>query len=76
MNEDNQNKETPNSDILTFTVMNTVPFTLLPITVTALRATAGSQNPAAVIFPIWIASLLTSLFAALICLIVRKLKKI
>ncbi|MBQ7974804.1 MAG: hypothetical protein IJ300_03875 [Clostridia bacterium] len=39
-----------------FTVMNTAAFQLMPTSIIALRASAGSAEPGAIVVPIWICS--------------------
>lgn len=45
----NSNPDTATDDMCTFLALNTASFTLVPTTIIALRAAAGSQNPADVI---------------------------
>ncbi len=54
-------------DMVTFSVLNTVPLQLMPTTLIALRAATGSARPYEIILPVWICSLLTIFFGALIC---------
>ena len=46
-------------DMCMFAVLNTAAFQLIPTTILALRAAAGSTNPSSVVAPIWIVSLLS-----------------
>ncbi len=55
------------ADRFTFTVMNTVPPQIFPTTLIALRTAAGSENPCEILFPIWLCSLGTVLFAGFLC---------
>ena len=55
------------ADRFTFTVMNTVPPQIFPTTLIALRTAAGSENPCEILFPIWLCSLGTVLFAGVLC---------
>lgn len=52
-------------DMVTFVVMNTCPLSLLPTTLIALRRAAGSQDPFAVLIPIWICSAVCSVVAVI-----------
>lgn len=54
------------NDMITFAVMNTAPLCLMPQTIIALRASAGSSDPFCVIVPIWICSFFGFLFSILI----------
>lgn len=57
-------------------VMNTASIQLLPTTILSLRSAAGSQNPAGVIIPIWIASAVSLISAVcMMKLIIRWGKK-
>lgn len=59
--------DTASDDMITFAVLSTVPFTLLPASLIALRHAAGCADAAAVLVPIWLVSLPTALFAILLC---------
>lgn len=50
-----------------FTVLNTVPFQLIPSTLIAMRTMYGSANPFDVIPYIWLCSVLINVFAVLVC---------
>lgn len=60
-------KEKANPDMMTFAVMNTVPFQLMPTTLMALRGAAGAAAPYDILLPVWLCSLGTVTFAALLC---------
>jgi len=49
-------KDTASDSMIMFLVLNASAIQLVPATIIALRASAGSINPAEVIVPIWIAS--------------------
>jgi spore maturation protein A len=55
------------TDIMTFSVLNTVPIQLFPATLITLRKAAGSASPYSIILPIWAVSFITYLFAVLLC---------
>ncbi len=57
-------------DMAVFCVMSCFPFTLLPTTLIALRRAAGSNEPTAVVIPIWIVSLCCTVLAAILARIV------
>jgi len=59
--------ETANDDMITFAVLNTVPFQLMPTTLITMRTVAGSQNAFEIILPIWICSVFTILFGTMVC---------
>ena len=62
-----------------FTVMNTAAFQLMPTSIIALRASAGSTDPGAVVVPVWICSsvalLCGILFSKLMCRFVYKTER-
>ncbi len=54
--KEERKKETASDDMITFTVMNTAPLSLLPTTLIALRSAANSQNPTEILPLVWICS--------------------
>ena len=58
-----KSNELPTRDMITLAVMNTASFSLLPTTIISLRRAAGSENPFAVVAPIWICSFVCWLLA-------------
>lgn len=57
MQEENTNKNILTDDMAIFIVLNTASIQLIPTTVIAIRSSLGSQNPVAIIFPVWIATI-------------------
>ena len=72
-------EELSKSDIptnaMTFSVLSTVPIQLFPATLIMLRKAAGSASPYAIILPIWAISLLTYIFAVLLCRVLSTIYK-
>jgi spore maturation protein SpmA/spore maturation protein SpmB len=64
---------TASNAMVLFLALNTAGFTLIPTKVVALRAAAGSADPAAVVAPTLIATLVSSLVA---CLAARGLQRL
>ena len=62
-------------DMITFTVMSTAPFNLLPMGIIALRQAAGSENPFAVIVPVWITSAAAMVVAVLLSRMLRNVRR-
>lgn len=60
-------KDTANDEMIMFAVINTAPFQLIPTTIIALKNAHNSSNPSEIILPIWICSLLTTVFAVILC---------
>lgn len=56
LDRENENPLRPSDNMCMLVVLNTTCFQLIPSTIIALRSGAGSQNPASVILPIWLAS--------------------
>jgi spore maturation protein SpmA/spore maturation protein SpmB len=59
----NDDKERASNSMIMFLAINTAGFTLIPVTILGLRATAKSTGPADVFIPILITSFFTMLFA-------------
>lgn len=57
MQEENENKEKLTDSMMTFIVINTASIQLIPTTVIAIRNSLGSENPTAIVFPVWIATI-------------------
>jgi len=53
-------------DMITFTVMNTAPLSLMPSTLIALRSAGGAANPFDVVAAVWICSGATMMFSLLL----------
>ncbi len=64
---------TASDDMVTFSVLSTVPVTVLPTTMIALRRLAGSAHAAVILPPVALVSLLSSLFALLVCRLLCRL---
>ena len=56
LDSENDNPLVPSAAMCMLVVINTTSFQLMPSTIIALRAAAGSLAPASVIVPIWLAS--------------------
>lgn len=59
--------ENGQNDMMTFAVLATTPFQLIPTTLITLRSAAGSVSPYAIIPPILICSVATTVFAVMLC---------
>ena len=53
----NKNKNVLTNEMATFIVLNTASIQIIPTTVIAIRNSLGSQNPTAIIFPVWVATI-------------------
>lgn len=56
LDKENSTPSVPSDAMCMLVVLNTTSFQLMPTTILALRAAAGSQDPVSVIAPIWFAS--------------------
>lgn len=57
MQEKNNNKKVLTNDMAMFIVLNTASIQLIPTTVIAIRNSLWSNNPTAIIVPVWIATI-------------------
>ncbi|HEU4717237.1 MAG TPA: nucleoside recognition domain-containing protein [Bacteroidia bacterium] len=71
MQEINTEKETASNPMIMFLALNTAGFTLVPVSILALRAQAGAADPSCVFIPIMIASFFAS-FAGMIVVAIRQ----
>ena len=57
MQKENKNKNVLTNEMAIFIVLNTASIQIIPTTVIAIRNSLGSQNPTAIIFPVWVATI-------------------
>ena len=57
MQKENTNKKVLSNSMAMFIVLNTASIQIIPTTVIAIRSSLGSNNPTAMIVPIWIATI-------------------
>ena len=57
MQENNKDKKVLTNEMATFIVLNTASIQIIPTTVIAIRNSLGSENPTAIIVPVWIATI-------------------
>lgn len=57
MQKENTRKDTLTDSMLVFIVLNTASIQIIPTTVIAIRNSLGSNNPTAIVFPVWIATI-------------------
>lgn len=63
----NDKKERPNNNMTTFIVLNAASLQIIPTNMIAMRALYNSQNPTAIVIPIWIVTI-TSLIVGLLAI--------
>ncbi len=56
LQKENQDKKTASNAMCMFVVLNTMSIQLIPATITALRAAAGSSDPSEITVPVWLTS--------------------
>ena len=67
LQRENPTRDTASADMITFAVLGTAPPNLLPTTLLTLRRAAGCSAPYRILLPVWIASAVLSVSAALLC---------
>lgn len=71
MQRHNPTPDTASHEQITLAVLNTASVTLIPANLLALRRAAGSENPFAIMVPVWITSILSASMALLLTSIPR-----
>jgi spore maturation protein A len=71
----NEHKGTITSEMMTFIVLNTASIQLVPFSVIGILASYNAKNPAAVVLPVLIATIVSALTALLILYSFRKVFK-
>ena len=75
MQEENKNKKVLTDEMATFIVLNTASIQIIPTTVIAIRNSLGSNNPTAIIVPVWIATICAAIAGSTATKIFIKLGK-
>ena len=75
MQDNNHNKKVLTNEMATFIVLNTASIQIIPTTVIAIRNSLGSENPTAIIVPVWIATICAAIAGILATKIFIKLGK-
>ena len=75
LQKDNKQKDTATNSMCTFLAMNTAGFQLIPATVIAILAAAGSTNPTEIILPTLIVTTTTFIIAIFISKILQNFFK-
>lgn len=57
LQKENKNKDELSNSMIMLIVVNTASIQIIPTTIIAIRSSLGSQNPTAIIFPVWIATI-------------------
>lgn len=65
LQEKNKDRKSLSNEMCIFIVLNTASIQIIPTTVIAIRNSLGSKFPTAIMFPVWIATVLTATVAIL-----------
>lgn len=63
LQEKNSDRKKLSNEMAIFIVLNTASIQIIPTTVIAIRNSLGSNNPTAILFPVWVATLCAALSA-------------
>lgn len=61
MQKENKKKDSLTDSMMMFIVLNTASIQIIPTTVIAIRNSLGSENPTAIVFPVWIATIVAAI---------------
>ena len=61
MQKENRKKDTLSNSMMMFIVLNTASLQLIPTNVIAIRTSLNSENPASIIIPVWIATIVAAI---------------
>lgn len=70
----NSNKDRISKSMTTLIILNTASVQIIPTTVIAIRASLKSNNPAEIVFPIWISTFSGAVAAILLTKIIDRIK--
>ena len=62
MQKENKKKDTLTDSMMMFLILNTASIQIIPTTVIAIRNSMGSSNSTAIVFPVWIATIVAAIF--------------
>lgn len=60
LQEENPDKENLSDTMIMFLVLNTASIQIIPTTIIAIRSSLGSSNPAKIIIPVWISTIVAA----------------
>ena len=75
MQEENEKKDTLTDSMMMFIVINTASIQIIPTTVIAIRNSLGSENPTLIIFPTWLATIISAIIGVIIAKVVINFTK-
>ena len=75
MQEINETKDELSNSMVVFIVLNTASIQIIPTTVIAIRNSLNSNNPTAIIVPVWIATICAAIMALSCAKMIIKFQK-
>ena len=75
MQKENPKKDTLTNSMMMFIVINTASIQIIPTTVIAIRDSLGSNNPTAIIVPVWIATIAAAIAGVCMTKLLIKIEK-
>ena len=75
MQKEKKKKNVLTNEMAIFIVLNTASIQIIPTTVIAIRNSLGSQNPTAIIFPVWVATICAAIAGIIVTKIFIKFGK-
>ena len=72
LQERNKDKKKLSNEMAIFIVLNTASIQIIPTTVIAIRNSLNSNNPTAILFPVWIATLCAAISAIFVTKVLIK----
>ena len=75
MQEKKKKKDTLSDSMMMFIVITTASIQLIPTTVIAIRSSLGSNNPTAIVFPTWVATIIAAIIGIFVTKLVIKFTK-
>lgn len=75
MQKENKKKDTLTDSMMMFLILNTASIQIIPTTVIAIRNSMGSSNPTAIVFPVWIATIVAAIFGIIATKVLIKFTK-
>lgn len=67
MQRENNKKDSLTDSMMMFIVINTASIQIIPTTVITIRNSLGSENPTAIVFPVWIATIFAAIARNCVC---------
>lgn len=72
LQKENDDKERLSDNMMMLIVLNTASLQIIPTTVISIRNSLGCNNPAKIIFPVWISTVCAAIIGIICCRILIK----